>query len=108
MSGLGDGGTYSRCNFTQPGRSRWRPCPRYVQLTSGTQGYETDWNNFSPNVSVAWRPNVQGGFLRTLLGDPEQATLRAGYSVAYERQGMGEFTGVYGANPGSTISLTRD
>ena len=63
--------------------------PEFVQLTTGTQGYETDWNNFAPNVGVAWRPNVQGGFLRTLLGDPEQATLRGGYSVAYERQGMG-------------------
>ena len=29
------------------------------------------------------------GWLRTLLGDPEQATLRAGYSVAYDRQGHG-------------------
>jgi len=42
----------------------------------------------------------------TLMG-PEQATLRGGYSVAYERQGLLVFTGVYGANPGSTLSLTR-
>ena len=48
------------------------------------------------------------GWLRTLLGDPEQATLRGGYSVAYERQGIGGFTGIYGPNPGSTLSLTRD
>ena len=50
---------------------------------------------------------MQGGWLRTLLGDPEQATLRGGYSVAYERQGLGNFTGVYGGNPGSTVEPRR-
>ena len=40
--------------------------------------------------------------MRALLGDPEQATLRAGYSVAYERQGTAEFLDVFGANPGSS------
>jgi hypothetical protein len=107
MSGLGPGGTYSKCNFLQPGASGGA-VPEFIQLTRGTRGYDIDWNNFSPNVGVAWRPNVQDGWLRTLLGDPEQATLRAGYSVAYERQGMSQWTGVFGANPGSTISLSRD
>ena len=43
-----------------------------------------------------------------LLGDPEQATIRGGYSEAFERQGIGGFTGIYGPNPGSTLSLTRN
>jgi hypothetical protein len=107
ISGLGDGGTYSRCNFFSPGASGG-VVPSFKQLTTGTLGYETDWNNFAPSAGVAWRPNVQSGFMRTLLGDPEQATLRAGYSIAYERQGMGVFTGTFGANPGSTINLDRN
>ena len=107
ISGIGDGGLYSKCNFNQPGASSGT-APQFVQLTRGTQGYETDWNNVAPNVGIAWRPNVQSGFLRTLLGDPDQATLRAGYSVAYDRQGMGIFTGQFGANPGSTLDLTRN
>jgi hypothetical protein len=106
-SGIGDGGRYSRCNFNQPNASGGTS-PVFHQLTRGTQGYETDWNNVAPNVGFAWRPNAQGGFWRALLGDPEQATIRAGYSIAYERQGMGEFTGQFGANPGSTLDLTRD
>jgi len=81
--------------------------PQFEQLTRGTLGYNTDWNNVAPTIGVAWRPNVQRGWLRTLLGDPEQATLRGGYAVAYERQGMAVFTGVFGPNPGSTLSLTR-
>jgi hypothetical protein len=107
MSGMGDGGTYSKCNFGAVGASPDATVPEFVQYTKGTRGYNTDWNNVAPNVGIAWRPNVQEGWLRTLLGDPEQATLRAGYSVAYERQGMGVFTGQFGANPGSTLSLTR-
>ena len=107
VSGLGDGGIYNACNFFAPGRER-RQGPEFSQFTTGTHGYNTDWNNLAPNIGVAWRPNVQSGWLRTLLGDPEQATLRGGYSVAYDRQGLGVFTGVYGANPGSTLSLTRD
>src|SRR5688572_10191893 len=67
-----------------------------------------DLNNFAPSASVAWRPNVESGFLSTLLGDPNQATLRAGYSEAYERQGLTRFTDLYGGNRGASISLSRD
>jgi hypothetical protein len=107
VSGLGDGGLYSSCNFYQPGAGGGK-VPVFSQFTSGNSGYNTDWNNVAPNVGVAWRPHVQSGWLRRLLGDPEQATIRGGYSVAYERQGFGEFTGIFGPNSGSTLSLTRD
>src|SRR6185436_5636443 len=50
----------------------------------------------------------ESGFWRGFLGNPDQATLRAGYSVAYERQGMAVWTDTYAGNPGSTISLTRN
>jgi hypothetical protein len=82
--------------------------PQFVQLTSGTRGYNTDWNNLAPSLMIAWRPNVQDGLLRRILGDPEMATLRAGFSVAFERQGLSVYTGQYGSNPGSTLSLVRN
>jgi hypothetical protein len=103
ISGIGSNGD---CNFYDPQASGGK-IPEFVAFGTGTQNYKTDWNNVAPNVGVAWRPNVQDGWLRTVLGDPEQATVRAGYSHAYDRQGMGVFTGQYGANPGSTLSLTR-
>ena len=106
-SGLGDGGTYSKCNFLRPGTTTGGVVPEFKQLTSGTNGYKTDWNNLAPTIGVAWRPNVQDGWLRNLMGDPEQATLRAGYGMAFERQGLGVFTGIFGANPGSIINTTR-
>ena len=107
ISGIGGGGVYDRCNFFVQGVQPGAVVPQFDQLTSGTLGYNTDWNNFAPSAQIAWRPNVQSGFMRALLGDPEQATLRAGYSVAYERQGLAEFLDVFGANPGSSVSLTN-
>jgi hypothetical protein len=107
VSGTGTGGLYNACNFFAPGASGGA-VPEFVQLTAGTKGYNIDWNNFAPNIGVAWRPNLQSGWLRALLGDPDQATIRAGYAESFERQGIGGFTGVYGPNPGSTLSLTRN
>ena len=107
VSGVGDGGLYSACNFYHPGASGGS-VPIFEQFTTGTRGYSVDRNNFAPNVGLAWRPSVAGGWLRTLLGDPEQATIRGGYSEAYNREGFAVFTSVFGANPGSTLSLTRD
>lgn len=106
ISGLGDGGQYSRCNFFEIGASGGK-VPVFSQLTKDTLAYRTDWNNLAPSLSVAWRPNVQAGFWRALLGDPAQATLRGGYSVSYSRVGLSEWTGSFGANPGSTINTTR-
>jgi len=109
MSGIGaNTNVYNRCNFNSPGANSGKAIPSYQQLTRSTNGYNTDKNNFSPSVSAAWRPNVQSGWLRSVLGDPDQATIRAGWSVAYSRHGMSQFTGVFGSNPGSTITLTRD
>ncbi len=105
-SGVGDGGAYSRCNFLAPG-TLGGTVPQYIQFEKGTAGYETDLNNIAPSVAIAWRPNVQSGFMRTLFGDPDQATFRAGYSVAYDRQGLTRFTDLYGGNRGASVSLNR-
>jgi hypothetical protein len=107
LSGVGDGGLYSKCNFLQPG-AKGGATPIYEQLKEGTQGYKTDRNNFAPSGSIAWRPDVQDGFWRTLLGDPNQATVRAGYSEAYDRAALTTLIGVYGGNRGGTISLTNN
>jgi hypothetical protein len=107
QSGLGDEGLYSKCNFLKPG-STGGQYPEYIQLKEGTEGYNTDWNNFAPSASIAWRPNAQDGFLRSLFGDPNQATFRGGYSVAYERQGLSRFSDLYGGNAGLSTPLTRN
>ena len=105
-SGVGTGVAGRGCNLYQPG-TLTGISPTYTRYDSGNRGYDTDWNNFAPNVGVAWRPNVQDGWLRTLLGDPEQATVRGGYSVAFTRERIDRFTGIFGSNPGASIAAIR-
>ncbi len=50
---------------------------------------------------------MQDGWLRALLGDPDQATIRAGYAVAFTRERMDRFTNLYSANPGAAINANR-
>ena len=109
-SGIGPGPAGRSCNLFKPGEmpagADFRPS--YTAFAPGAKSYDTDWNNLAPNVGLAWRPNVQNGWLRTVLGDPEQATLRGGYSMTYGFERMDRFTGLYGGNPGGTTVATRN
>lgn len=51
---------------------------------------------------------MQDGVLRTILGNPDTATLRAGYSMTYNAERFDRFTGSVGSNPGGTISANRN
>jgi hypothetical protein len=107
ISGTGTGLLGRGCNLFNP-NVQTGIHPTFQQYNANSPGYNTDYNNLAPNIGIAWRPNVQGGWLRTLLGDPEQATLRGGYSVAYNQNGIGDLTGIYAANPGSAVTVTRN
>ena len=109
-SGVGSGPGGRSCNMFQPGNMPAGASfkPTYTQFSPGDKSYDTDWNNFGPNVGAAWRPNVQDGWLRSLLGDPEQATFRAGYTLTYGFERMDRFTGLYGGNPGGTTLANRN
>ena len=67
---------------------------------TSNKGYNTDFNNLAPIVGIAWRPNAQSGFLRALLGDPELATINAGYTRSFVRTRLDQFLNVYNGNPG--------
>ena len=103
VSGVSNG----TCNLFKPGTMPGN-VTTYDQYKIGTAGYNTDWNNVAPSLGAAWRPRVKSGFVRALLGDPEQATIRGGYSVAYNRDSIGTFTGVFNSNPGVTITQNRN
>lgn len=103
ISGVGAAG---KCNLFQPG-SRPGTVTTYDRYDAGQAGYTTDWNNVGPSLGAAWRPNVNSGILRTILGDPEQATIRGGYAVAYNRESNSVFTGPFSNNPGLTITQNR-
>jgi hypothetical protein len=110
ISGVGNGPGGRLCNLFQPGvqPAGAIASPTYQRFEPGATPMKTDWNNVGPTAGVAWRPNVQGGWLRSLLGDPEQATVRAGYSMTFGLERMQRFTDRYANNPGGTTPATRN
>lgn len=50
--------------------------------------YPWDKNNFQPNVSVAWSPNFEGGFLRKLFGSNSASVFRGGFRITNDYFGQ--------------------
>jgi hypothetical protein len=108
ISGVGSGPGGRPCNLFNPNASGGQVFPTFERFEPGHPAFETNWTDFAPNVGIAWRPNAQSGWLKTLLGDPEQATLRAGYAMSYNQERIDRFTGNAGSNPGGTTAATRN
>jgi hypothetical protein len=114
ISGFGtgptaDGATDRFCNMFQPGsfNNPTQGTPTYVAYSADTKGYSTDYSNIGPVAGIAWRPNVQSGFMRKILGDPELATINGGFTRSFVRTRFDQFLNVYNGNPGQTTSATR-
>ena len=101
-SGVNPGTGY--CNLFKPGVLPGKS-PQFFNLEKGKHAYNTDWDNVAPNVGVAWTPARRSGFLGAVMSD--ELVLRGGWARAFSRNGMGDFTGVYNANPGVTIRADR-
>ncbi len=108
ISGLGNGVGGRACNLFMPGTLTGKAQPQYYLLEPGVKTHKTNWTDVGYNVGFAWRPNVQDGWMRTILGDPETATLRAGYSMTYNVERFDRFINSVGANPGGTINANRN
>jgi hypothetical protein len=87
---------------TQPGKK-----PLFYQFETGVRAFDLDLNNFAPSVGFAWTPAVPSGLLGALMGRENEFVLRGGYTRAYSRPGMNDFTGFYNSNPGVTIQAVR-
>jgi len=109
----------SGCNLFKPGNvlaatpncnlSPASPVPCYVNFAAGQKAYNTDWNNWAPSVGANWQPNIRWKFLQKILGDENvEKSISAGWSRAYERHGMSDFTGVFSGNPGININANRN
>ena len=74
--------------------------PQYVKYDPGSpDSTPTTTTSRRTSASPGGRTCRTAGSGR-LLGDPEQATVRGGYSVAFNRERMDRFTGLYGGNSG--------
>ncbi|MCG3146491.1 MAG: hypothetical protein HONDAALG_04599 [Gammaproteobacteria bacterium] len=92
-------------NLYKPGTLAGRPT-QFIQMKEGTGAYNTDYGNFAPSLGIAWRINADDGWLKRILGE-DQTVMRAGYSMAYNRQGIGDFRGLASSNPGIVITTNR-
>jgi hypothetical protein len=108
ISGLGNGIGGRGCNLFQPGVQTGELIPFYDRFEPGDSSYEANYTDFAPNVGIAWRPDVQDGWLKALLGDPEQATFRAGYALSYNQERIDRFTANSGSNPGGVVAVPRN
>lgn len=45
--------------------------------------YKTDYNNFAPNIGVAWSPGFESGVGKFLFGSGGKSVIRGGYSHIY-------------------------
>ena len=114
-AGLGDGRVAGRqCNLFNPFGTGGVPAlnnpnvvPQFTFYDPSSPGYDIDYNNFAPNVGASWRPNVQDGWLRTVLGDPDQATVSGGFTRSFNRERFDRFTAVFANNPGATTPGLR-
>ncbi len=106
-TGAGGPGTSPACNLFKPG-TLTGSVPQYSQFAPGSTMFNSDKNNFAPNVGLAWRPGVKHGIFRALLGDPGQATIRLGFSQSFDHEPLGTYLSVFDANPGRSFSATRN
>jgi hypothetical protein len=55
---------------------------------------------------VTWSPNFKNGFLHPLFGDAGKSVFRAGFSMAYVREGTNVMLSILGSNPGGGGGVT--
>jgi len=75
------------------------------QLNNGGAWYNTDMRDFSPNVGLAWQPNVGIRGLRRVFAGNGKTVFRAGYSISYTREGFSNFNSIAFGNPGIDGSI---
>ena len=94
-------------NLFKPGTLTGK-APEFVQYTSGTPGYNLSYKDFAPSFGFAWSPGTRDGWLGRLIGGGGETVVRGGYSLAFSRMGMATYAGIWGGNPGSFVTATRN
>ncbi|HEU5412002.1 MAG TPA: carboxypeptidase regulatory-like domain-containing protein [Candidatus Acidoferrales bacterium] len=60
---------------------------------AGRSNHRSDWwptsHDFAPRVSLAWSPNPNADWLKKILGDANQSSIRAGFGMFYDHYGQG-------------------
>jgi hypothetical protein len=86
-------------NLFAPGTTAGITSPEFVN-DSGKTWYHNYYKAFAPSVGLAYQPNWDNSMARHLFGAAGKTVLRAGYSIAYDNEGIDAFFGVAQTNPG--------
>jgi len=74
----------------------------------GKKGYyDWDLHNFGPRLAFAYSPRPHSGLFKSLFGEGDKTTIRAGFSIVYDRIGAGllntfDQNGSFGLSTGLT------
>jgi hypothetical protein len=94
-------------NLFAPGSTAGTAVPEFVNDT-GKTWYHNYYKAFAPSVGLAYQPNWDNSMARHLFGAAGKTVLRAGYSIAYDNEGINAFFGVAQDNPGYQGSQTAN
>jgi len=83
------------------------PITQLQRLAPGSKAYNTDRNNFAPNLGIAYSPEFKSGLMHVIFGDSGQSVLRAGFSVAFTQDGTNVGSTGLDINPGQSFSIAR-
>ena len=81
--------------------------PVLVAYAPDVYSFNVDRNNFAPSIGMTWRPSARNGWLGRLIGGDEDTVIRGAYAIAFNRQGIGDYAGVYNSNPGAVTTTSR-
>jgi Carboxypeptidase regulatory-like domain len=101
IAGGADGlfGVSGAGNLFKPGVLAGDPNTTYVN-DKGYSWYHMYKGAFAPTVGIAWQPHSDMRGLHQVLGSAGKTVFRAGYNIAYSREGLAGFSSLAGANPG--------
>jgi hypothetical protein len=102
LCGVSGVNSETTCNLFQPGVQPGKH-PEFINFGKGQRAYNVDYGNIAPSIGAAWTPAARPGFLGTLMGRDGDFVVRGGYTRAFSRNGLNDFSGVFNANPGVVI-----
>jgi hypothetical protein len=80
---------------------------QFTQYKKGDPAYNPDYKAVAPSVGLAWTPRFSGGFLNRIFGESGKSVFRGGFSMSYNRYSMADYVGVFGNNPGASLTANR-
>ena len=93
-------------NLFKPGTTTGSPTQ--IVTMGSTPLYHALKTNFAPSIGLAWSPDADSGILKAIFG--KGGAFRAGYGIAFIRDGMDVFENIASTSPGpiATATLTSD